>query len=218
MATAAADQVDVIVCDANLFRQFKQDRHSDPVTGSVLTILDQILAFANKLREPHQRVAYNFEVSTLTERLAALAGQDADVDCLMQIALNYGKDMYTLVKRTSDFPDYKGRIGYDGPPRQKETLITANEYLKHLNHLDLCLRSSDHDLQHPFQCTSNSLQDPVRGAGEASAQYRKEKDKERSQRRRQERWQSTSWQSSASSSSWHQSNWDTGYRGYNRRW
>ena len=124
--TAVADQVGVIVCDANLFtdRQFKQDRHSDPATASVLTILNQILVSANKLREPHQRNTYNFEVSTLaTEQLAALAGQNADVDCLMQIVLNCGKDMHTLVKRTSDFPDDKGRIGYDGPPRQKETLI-----------------------------------------------------------------------------------------------
>ena len=42
MVTAVADQVDVIVCDANLFtnRQFKQDRHSDPAAGSALSLLD----------------------------------------------------------------------------------------------------------------------------------------------------------------------------------
>ena len=130
LVTAVADQVDVIVCDANLFtnRQFKQDRHSVPATGSVLTILDQILVSANRPREPHQRITYNFEVSTLaTEQLAALAGKDADVDCLTQIALNYGKGMRTLVTRTSDIPDDKGRTGYDGPPRQKETLLSAQQ-------------------------------------------------------------------------------------------
>ena len=91
-----ADQVDVIVCDANLFtnRNFRQDRHSDPATGAVLTILDQIFVSANQLRESSKRITYNWEVSTLaTEQLAALEGRDADgLDCLMQIALNYGKD------------------------------------------------------------------------------------------------------------------------------
>ena len=80
LVAAVADQVDIIVCDANLFtnRQLKSDRHSDPDTGSVLNILDQIKVSANKLREPHHRITYNFEVSTLaTEQLAALAGQDA---------------------------------------------------------------------------------------------------------------------------------------------
>ena len=76
------------------YRNFKQDRHSDPATGSVLNILDQILADTNELREPRQRITYNWEVSTLaTDQLAAPEGQDADVDCLMQIVLNYGKDM-----------------------------------------------------------------------------------------------------------------------------
>ena len=43
MVTAVAGQLDVIVCDANLLtnRNFRQDRHSDPATGAVLTILDQ---------------------------------------------------------------------------------------------------------------------------------------------------------------------------------
>ena len=111
LVTAVAGQVDVIVCDANLFthRQFKQDRHYDPATGSVLTILDQILVSANKLREPHQCITCNWEVSTLvTEQLSALAGRDADAACLMQIVLNYEKDMHTLVKRSSDIPEDKG--------------------------------------------------------------------------------------------------------------
>lgn len=40
--TAIADQVDVIVCDANLFTKckFKNDRHSDPATGAVLARSD----------------------------------------------------------------------------------------------------------------------------------------------------------------------------------
>ena len=46
LITAVADQVDVIVCDANQFtnRNFRSDRHA----GAVLTILDQILVSANK--------------------------------------------------------------------------------------------------------------------------------------------------------------------------
>ena len=74
LATAVADQVDVIVCDANIFanRHFRQDRHS--------------------------------------------------------------------------------------------TLIKANEYLKHLNHLDFCLKSSDEAYHHPFQCNfslASRPQDPA---------------------------------------------------------
>ena len=103
-------------------RNFRSDRHSDPATGAVLTILDQILVSANKRCEPSKRITYNWEVSTLaTEQLAALEGQDADCDCLLQIALNYGKDTRTLRKRSSDIPEDRGRVGYEGPPRQKET-------------------------------------------------------------------------------------------------
>ena len=42
LITAVADQVDVIVCDANQFtnRNFRSDRHADPATGAVLTIPD----------------------------------------------------------------------------------------------------------------------------------------------------------------------------------
>ena len=175
LVSAVVDQVEIIVCDANLFtnRQFKSDRHSNPDTGSVRTILDQILVSANKLREPHHRIAYNFELSTLaTEQLAASAGQDADVDCLTQIVLNYGKDMHTLVKRSSDIPEDMGRIEYEGPPRQKETLIKVNEHLRHLNHLDFCLKSSDHDYHHPFQCTFQlAAKSNVQVRSDTSARY-----------------------------------------------
>ena len=89
LITAVADQVDVIACDANQFtnRNFRSDRRADPATGAVLTILDQILVSANKKREPSKRITYNWEVSTLAKQLAALEGQDADCDCLLQIAL-----------------------------------------------------------------------------------------------------------------------------------
>ena len=146
LITAVADQVDVIACDANQFtnRNFRGDRHADPATGAVLTILDQILVSANKKRELSKRITYNWEVSTLaSEQLAALEGLDADCDCMLQIALNYGKDMRTLRARTSDTPDDRGRVGYEQPTRQKETTIKINELLKLLNHLDLCLKSSD---------------------------------------------------------------------------
>ena len=99
LITAVADQADVIVCDANMFanRSFPSDRRSDPATGAVLTILDRILVSAIRRRESSKRITYNWEVSTLaTELLAALEGQDADCDCLLQIVLNYGKDMHTL--------------------------------------------------------------------------------------------------------------------------
>ena len=122
LITAVADQVDVTVCDANQFtnRNFRSDRHADPATGAVLTILDQILVSTNKKRESSKRITYNWEVSTLaSEQLAALEGLDADCDCMLQIALNYGKDMHTLRSRTSDIPDDRGRIGYEQPPRQK---------------------------------------------------------------------------------------------------
>ena len=155
LITAVADQVDVIACDANQFtnRNFQGDRHADPATGAVLTILDQILVSVNKKREASKRITYNWEVSTLaSEQLAALEGLDADCDCMLQIALNYGKDMHTLRTRTSDTPDDRGRVGYEQPPRQKETTIKVNELLKHLNHLDLCLKSSDLGYHHPFQC------------------------------------------------------------------
>lgn len=117
-----------------------------------MALLDQILVSANKRRQAHQRITYyNFEVSTLaTEQLAALEGQQAEVDCLMQIVLNYGKDMHTLVSRTSDIPEDMGRTSYEEPPRQKETLIKVDEYLKHLNHFDFCLKSSDEAYHHPF--------------------------------------------------------------------
>ena len=84
LITAVADQVDVIACDANQFtnRNFRGDRHADPATGAVLTILDQILVSVNKKREPSKRITYNWEVSTLaSEQLAALEGLDADCDC-----------------------------------------------------------------------------------------------------------------------------------------
>ena len=185
------------MCDANLFtnRNFRQDRHSDPATGAVLTILDQIFVSANQLRESSKRITYNWEVSTLaTEQLAALEGRDADVDCLMQIALNYGKDMRARRKRSSDIPEDRGRVGYEGPPRRKETTIKPNEFLKHLNHLDFCLKSSDEAFHHQFQCNfSLAARSSIRVRGEASAEYRRQKDKERTQQRRQERqdwWQS----------------------------
>ena len=155
LITAVADQVDVIACDANMFtnRNFRSDRHSDPATGAALTILDQILVSANKRREPSKRITYNWGVSTLaTEQLAALEGQDADCDCLSQIAVNYGKDVRALWKRSSDITEDHGRVGYEGPPQQKETTIKTNESLKHLNHLDFCLKSSDEGYHHPFQC------------------------------------------------------------------
>ena len=123
LITAVADQVDVIACDANQFTNSncRSDRHADPATGAVLTILDQILVSANKKREPSKRITYNWEVSTLaTEQLAALEGQDADCDCLLQIVLNYNKDMHTLRSRSSDIPEDRGRVGYEGPPRHKE--------------------------------------------------------------------------------------------------
>ena len=73
------------MCDANQFtnRNFRSDRHADPATGAVLTILDQILVSANTKRESSKRITYyNWEVSTLaTEQLAALEGLDADCDC-----------------------------------------------------------------------------------------------------------------------------------------
>ena len=60
LITAAADQVDVIVCDANQFTN----------------------------RESSKRITYNWEVSTLaSEQLAALEGLGADCDCMLQIAL-----------------------------------------------------------------------------------------------------------------------------------
>ena len=118
-------------------------------------------------------ITYNWEVSTLaTEQLAALEGLDADCDCLLQIVLNYGKDMHTLRTRSSDIPEDRGRIGYEGPPRQKETTIKTNELLKHLNHLDFCLKSSDEAYHHPFQCNfSLASRHKIRVRGEASAAY-----------------------------------------------
>ena len=103
------------------------------------------------------------------------------MDCLRQIVLNYGKDMRTLVKRSSDIPEDRGRVGYTGPPRQKETLIKVNENLKRLNHLDSCLKSSNEAYHHPFQCNfSLASRSSVRVRGEASEQHRRKKDKERS--------------------------------------
>ena len=80
-----------------------------------------------------------------------MEGLDADCDCLLQIVLNYGKDMHTLRARSSDIPEDRGRTGYEEPPRQKETTIKVNELLKHSNHLDMCLKSSDEAYHHPFQ-------------------------------------------------------------------
>ena len=74
LVAAVADQVDVIVCDANQFtnRNFRSD-HADPATSAVLTILDQILVSANRKRESSKCITYNWEVSTLaTEQLAVL--------------------------------------------------------------------------------------------------------------------------------------------------
>ena len=237
MVTAVADQVDVIVCDANQFtnRNFRGDRHADPATGAVLTILDQILVSANKKRESSKRITYNWEVSTLaSEQLAALEGLDADCDCMLQIALNYGKDMHTLRARTSDITDDRGRVGYEQPPRQKETTIKVNELLKHLNHLDLCLKSSDLGYHHPFQCNfSLASRHKIRVRSQISAVNRGEKNaerlerlKERSRQNRQARqagwdqsWQpSDSWSSGASSSWWYasssSSSWNRGYRNW----
>ena len=208
LITAVADQVDIVVCDANMFtnRNFRADRHSHPATGAVLTILDQILVSANKRREPSKRITYNWEVSTLaTEQLAALEGRGADCDCLMQLALNYGKDTRTLRKRTSDTPEDRGKVEYDGPPRQKETIIKTNEFLKHLNHLDLCLRSSDAGYHHPFQCNFQlASRSNIQVRGEASEARRKQRDKERNKQRRQ---QQQDWWSSSAGCSW----WQTGH-------
>ena len=230
LITAVADQVDVIACDANQFtnRNFRSDRRADPATGAVLTILDQILVSANKKREPSKRITYNWEVSTLAKQFAALEGQDADCDCLLQIALNYGKDMHTLRSRSSDILEDRGRVGYEGPPRQKETTIKTNELLKRLNHLDLCLKSSDEACHHPFQCNfSLGSRSKIRVRGEASAAHRVEKQmdrverlKQRKRQQRQDRWSSASqdrW--SSASSSWWQSgySWSSGYRG-SRNW
>ena len=244
LITQVADQVDVIVCDANQFtnRNFRSDRHANPATGAVLTILDQILVSANKKRESSKRITYNWEVSTLaTEQLAALEGLDADCDCLLQIVSNYGKDMHTLQARSSDIPEDRGRIGYEDPPRQKETTIKVNELLKHLNDLDLCLKSSDEGYHHPFQCNfSLGSRHKIRVRSHQSAIHRADKNadrlerlKEQSRQNRQDRqagWSSCSWQpqgqwsSGASSAWWHPSSswhtgssWHAGYRGY-RNW
>ena len=240
LITAVADQVDVIACDANQFtnRNFLGDRHADPAKGAVLTILDQILVSVNKKRESSKRVTYNWEVSTLaSEQLAALEGLDADCDCMLQIALNYGKDMHTLRTRTSDTPDDRGRVGYEQPPRQKETTIKINELLKHLSHLELCLKSSDLGYHHPFQCNfSLASRHKIRVRSQVSAVNRGEKNaerlerlKERSRQNKQARqagwdqsWQpSDHWSSGASSSWWYagssSSSWNPGYRGY-RNW
>ena len=144
-----------------------------------------------------------------------LEGLDADCDCLLQIPLNYGKDMHTLRSRTSDTPDDRGRIGYEEPPRQKETTIEVNELLKHLNHLDLCLKSSDLGYHHPFQCNfSLASRHKIRVRSQVSAVNRGEKNaerlemlKERSRQNKQARqagWD-YSWQPSdrwSSGSSW----------------
>ena len=151
---------------------------------------------------------------------------------MLQIALNYGKDMHTLRARTSDTPDDRGRVGYEQPPRQKETTIKINELLKHLNHLDLCLKSSDlgyhldlclksSDLgyHHPFQCNfSLASRHKIRVRSQVSAVNRGEKNaerlemlKERSRQNKQARqagwdysWQpSDRWSSGASSSWWY---------------
>ena len=225
LITAVADQVDVIARDANMFtnRNFRSDRHSDPATGAVLTILDQILVSANKRREPSKRITYNWEVSTLaTEQLAALEGQNADCDCLLQIALNYGKDMRALRKRSSDIPEDRGRVGYEGPPWQKETTVNINEFLKHLNHLDFCLKSSDEGYHHPFQCNfSLGSRSSVRVRGEASEAHRQQKPKERLERLKNQRQQQRQqgWRSSSASSSWWETgnSWSSGYRGH-RNW
>ena len=136
--------------------------------------------------------------------------------------------MHTLQARSSDIPEDRGRIGYEEPPRQKETTIKVNELLKHLNHLDLCLKSSDLGYHHPFQCNfSLSSRRKIRVRSHNSAINRIEKNadrverlKERSRQNRQDRqagWSSSSWYqqdqcSSGASSSWWQSSssWNTG--------
>ena len=88
--------------------------------------------------------------------------------------------MHTLRSRTSDIPDDRGRVGYEEPPRQKETTIKVNEFLKHLNHLDLCLKSSDLGYRHPFQCNfSLASRRKIRVRGQQSAEKRGEKNAER---------------------------------------
>ena len=116
LITAVADQVDVIVCDANQFtnRNFRSDRHA----GAVLTILDQILVSANKKRESSKRITKYWEVSTLaTEQLAALEGLDADCDCLLQIVLNYTartctrcRQGHTIFRKTVDVSDTRNLL------------------------------------------------------------------------------------------------------------
>ena len=103
----------------------------------------------------------------------------------MQIALNHGKDTRALRKRSSDIPEDRGRVGYAGPPRQKETTIKPNEFLKHLNHLDFCLKPSDEAFHHPFHF-SLAARSSIRVRGEASEAHRRQKDKERTNARRQE--------------------------------
>ena len=97
----------------------------------------------------------------------------------LQIVLNYGKDM----ARSSDIPEDRGRIGYEEPPRQKETTIKVNELLKHLNHLDMCLKSSDLAYHHPFQCNfSLASRHKIRVRSHTSAIHRADKNADRIER------------------------------------
>ena len=118
--------------------------------------------------------------------------------------------------------------------KKKLYTIKVNELLKHLNHLDLCLKSSDLGYHHPFQCNfSLASRHKIRVRGQQSAEKRGEKNaerlerlKEQSRQKKQARqagwdqsWQpSDRWSSGASSSWWYtgssSSSWNPGYRGY----
>ena len=56
LITAVADQVDVIVRDANQFTN-RNDRHADPATGAVLTILDSLTRFLSLRTRSASRVS-----------------------------------------------------------------------------------------------------------------------------------------------------------------
>ena len=85
--------------------------------------------------------------------------------------------------RSSDIPEDRGRTGYEEPPRQKETTIKVNELLKHLNHLDMCLKSSDLAYHHPFQCNfSLASRHKIRVRSHTSAIHRADKNADRIER------------------------------------
>lgn len=141
LSKALALQVDYISGDGNLFaqRNFKNDTSSDYSSCILVDVLERMLAEHNKRHSFEEAITYSVVASTQhQEWIRSLAGVTADCDCILGIALSYGKQLTIQAER------HKNAINPEAVEASySEITLTEKERPKFFLPIDFCMRDSD---------------------------------------------------------------------------